>query len=202
MMGVSIKDVEPADVQVFSLPNANGAVVSQVPDGPAKSAGVQLGDVIVGVDGQPIVDRGDLMERIAMRQPGERVNLDLIRYGRRERVAVTLGSFATEAPTRQTSAAPAADAVGRLGFAAEAQAAQGRARGAPAGGVIITRVDPSGPAPRILEGLKIEKLNGRDIRTVDDLSAAARGLTPGDAISVIASSPSGEQTIVNYKVRN
>src|SRR5690606_3071574 len=55
-LAVQIKDVEPADIDVFGLPGADGSVVTVVQDGPARLAGVQAGDVIVAVDGQRVRD--------------------------------------------------------------------------------------------------------------------------------------------------
>src|SRR5690606_10585608 len=48
-LAVVIHDVGPADIDAFSLPNAAGAVVQTLQDGPARDAGVQIGDVIGGV---------------------------------------------------------------------------------------------------------------------------------------------------------
>jgi S1-C subfamily serine protease len=93
--------------------------------------------------------------------------------------------------------------VGQLGFAAAdltpQLAAQLQIRGS--GGVVITQVEPGGPAPRNLQGLRIERLNGQEINSVDDLRAASRRLGPGSAVSIIGRDPSGEQTIVNYRLR-
>src|SRR5690606_312918 len=117
-LGVQITDAAPADVDVFRLPSAAGAVVRGVQEGPARDAGVELGDVIVAVEGREIRDSGELMERVALRQPGEVVELDVIRYGERERIRVRLGAFETEPAPTVASAAPERDAVARLGFAA------------------------------------------------------------------------------------
>jgi serine protease Do len=202
-LGVQIKNVEPADLEVFGLQNANGAVVASVQEGPARDAGVELGDVIVAVDGQPIRDTGELMERVALRQPGERVSLEVIRYGARRTIPVTLAAFQSETPARTASAPPARDAVGQLGFAAAeltpALANQLRIRGS--GGVVITQVERGGPAPQSLAGLRIERMNGQEIRTVDDLRSAAARLQSGGTVSIIGRTPDGEQTIVNYRLR-
>jgi serine protease Do len=202
-LGVQIKDVESADVEVFGLSNSNGSVVASVQDGPARDAGIVLGDVIVAVDGQPIRDTGELMERIALRQPGDRVALDVVRYGDRRRVNVRLGAFENSAPARTAAAAPERDSMGQLGFAASeltpTLANQLRIQGS--GGVVITQVDPAGPAPRNLTGLRIERLNGREIRSTGDLRAAAESLRPGSAVSIIGRTPDGGETIVNYRLR-
>lgn len=201
-LGVQIRDVAPADIEVFGLEDAAGSVVASVQEGPARDAGVQLGDVILAVDGRPIHDTGDLMERIALMQPGDRVTLDIVRYGEAERLAVTLGAFESVAAP-SAAAAPERDSVGQLGFAAAelTPALATQLKLDAAGGVVITKVDPSGPAPQSLGGMRIERLNGREIRTVDDLRSAADRLDPGDTVSVIGRTPAGEQVIVNYRVR-
>jgi serine protease Do len=202
-LGVQITDVSPADLEVFRLPDANGAVVRGVQDGPARDAGVELGDVIVAVDGQTIRDSGDLMERVALRQPGETVRLDVIRYGDREGLNVELGAFESAPRAERAVAEPARDAVSRLGFAAQeltpALANELRIEGAQ--GIVITQVDPSGSAPRGLVGLRVERVNGEEISSVEDLQRVASRLEEGSAVSVIGITPSGERTIVNYKLR-
>ncbi|CAN5730160.1 Do family serine endopeptidase [soil metagenome] len=203
-LGVQIRDAAPADVEVFGLRDARGAVVASLPEGPAKEAGIQLGDVIVAVDGAPIKDTGDLMERVARRQPGEQVKLDLVRYGRQEQAAVRLGTFeaatvASSAPGRAESSATA-----RLGLeAVEMSPALGQQfRSKHTSGVVITRVDPMGPAPQALTGMQVEKVNGHEIRSVRDLQALASGLKPGSAVSIIGRANEGEQTIINYRLRS
>ncbi len=62
-------------------------------------------------------------------------------------------------------------------------------------------VDPMGPAPQGLAGMQIERLNGREIRSVQDLQAAASELKPGSAVSIIGRTNEGEQTIINYRLR-
>lgn len=202
-IGVQIGDVNPADVDVFGLRDARGSVVRSVPAGPAREAGVQLGDVIVGVDGKAISDTGDLMERIALRQPGERITLDLVRYGKSERVKLKLGAFETERAAKTEADTRSADAVGRLGFQVSPVTPQiaRELEFASVGGVIIMAVDPAGPASPQLRGLRIQRLNGRQIATVDDVRAAAAMLKPGQTVSIVGLQPDGSQTIINYRLR-
>ncbi|MQA91188.1 MAG: PDZ domain-containing protein [Gemmatimonas sp.] len=201
-LGIQITDVVPADQEVFGLADANGAVVRNVQAGPAQEAGVELGDVIVAVDGQPIRDLSDLMERVALRQPGERVALDVVRYGKRERLTVTLGAFESPPVAEPEAPATTPDAVSQLGFAAAeltpALASQLRIEGT--GGIIITEVDPAGSAPRGLAGMRVERVNGSEIDSVEALREVASQLGPGSTVSVIGLTPAGERTIVNYKL--
>jgi len=204
MLGVEIRDASAADAEVFRLPSPAGAVIASEPRAGALEAGLRLGDVIVSVDGSPIRDTGDLMERVMRKQPGERVALEVIRYGERRRAEVRLGSM--ESPRVEGS--PAAEVetgpADRLGFrAAPVHAETARRLGLPAGdGVVVTDVDPYGPAAgRLVRGFRIEKLNGREVRTARELVTAAEGVREGSVISLLGRTPDGRQTIVNYRAR-
>ena len=60
-LGVLIQDITPELKQALHLDVDGGALVSQVmPDGPARKAGIQRGDVVVGFDGQVIRNAREL----------------------------------------------------------------------------------------------------------------------------------------------
>src|SRR5690606_14518479 len=152
-----------------------------------------------------IRDTGELMENIALRQPGERVDLEVLRRGDRVRVPVTLGVFETEpAPSTANAPRPTRDAVAQLGFSAAeltpALARQLEIRDG-ADGVVITQVERGGPAPQALLGLRIRSINGQEVRNVDDLREIAGRLEPGQVVSVIGLTPDGEERMVNYRTR-
>ncbi len=205
-LGVNISNATPADVEAFRLPDANGAVVRTVVEGPARDAGIEIGDVIVGIDGEFVRDRDDLIEKIALRRPGDRVQLDIIRRGNRMRIPVRLDAFETTAPTREPSTASReTDAVGQLGFAAAQLtpriAAELGLRDA-TDGVVITRVDPSGPAASYLQpGMRIESINDRRVRSIEDLQAIARDLKADQLVTMIVLTQQGDRMIVNYYLR-
>jgi len=68
-------------------------------------------------------------------------------------------------------------------------------------GVVITAVDPMGPAPQVLRGVRLEQLNGRAIKTVEDLRSAAAALKAGTAVSIIGTAPDGTRMIQNFRTR-
>jgi serine protease Do len=90
-LGVRIQDVTPDVAEAMGLAEASGALVTDVPDGPAKDAGIAAGDVITRFDGQPVADAGDLTRRVADAPIGEAVPVIVQREGRTETLAVTLG---------------------------------------------------------------------------------------------------------------
>jgi membrane-associated protease RseP (regulator of RpoE activity) len=70
-----------------------GAIVAQVyPTGPAARAGLQFGDVIQQVNGQSVATSADLIAAIEEMQPGNKVELSLLRNNEPTKVTATLGS--------------------------------------------------------------------------------------------------------------
>lgn len=73
------------------VPWQRPAVIGSLDDsGPAGAAGIAEGDRIVGIDGEPVTNFGDL-QRIVAERPGEEVPVDLLRGGDRLTVDVELG---------------------------------------------------------------------------------------------------------------
>jgi serine protease DegQ len=83
----------------FGLEVDEGALVQSVTEGsPAESAGLLPGDVIVELAGDPIRTVEDLYSAIRRRDPGDAVELTVVRGGDRETVEVTLDRLPAEAP--------------------------------------------------------------------------------------------------------
>jgi len=71
----------------------SGAEVAEVKPGtPADRAGIQIGDVIVAIDGHPIRGSDDVGAAVATHKPGDKVTLDVLRNGDRRRLGATLGN--------------------------------------------------------------------------------------------------------------
>ncbi|WP_167852740.1 DegQ family serine endoprotease [Pseudotabrizicola sediminis] len=108
-LGVRIQDVTPDVAEAMGLTEASGALVTDVPDGPAKDSGIIAGDVITLFDGQPVRDTRDLTRRVADSPVGEAVPVIVQRDGKSETLQVTLGrrEEAEAAETRPAAATPA-----------------------------------------------------------------------------------------------
>ena len=209
MMGVEIRDVTPADAEVFGLPSPDGAVVSSEPRGAAREAGLRMGDVIVGLDGQAVRNRGDLMESVMRKEPGDAIRVDYVRYGSRHSATLRLTQMDVR-PAAQTDgdardAGGANDATDRVGFAVTQITPQIAQQLGIAGaqGVVVTGVDPMGPAARQLgRGVIIERFNGRPVATTAELRQAIAALKPGQVVSITARRDDGQETIVNFRARS
>ncbi len=92
-LGVVTQDVTEGLSYQFALPVTAGAyVIDLAPDGPAERAGIEVGQVIVEFEGQEVVDSDSLGERIRAREPGDRVEVQVVSAdGERRTVEVTLG---------------------------------------------------------------------------------------------------------------
>lgn len=98
-LGIEIQDVTPELAESFNLSKVEGAIVAGVlKNGPADKAGLKPGDVIVGVDGKPVLDSKQTLKTIASSKPGDSVKLEYIRGGKKD----TLSAKTTERPQMQT----------------------------------------------------------------------------------------------------
>ena len=82
-LGVSVQEVNQAFADSFKLDKPEGALVSSVEGGtPADRAGLQPGDVIRKLNGQPVVSSGDLPAMIGLATPGDTVKTRNLAPGR------------------------------------------------------------------------------------------------------------------------
>jgi serine protease Do len=105
-LGVRIQDVTEDIAEAKGLAEAKGALVSDVPDGPAKDAGMLAGDVIVSFDGVEVTDTRQLVRVVANTPVDTTVRVMVNRDGETQTLRVTLGRR-EEAQDAVPAAAPA-----------------------------------------------------------------------------------------------
>ncbi|WP_458072213.1 DegQ family serine endoprotease [Rhodanobacter sp. BL-MT-08] len=164
-LGVHVGPLSDDVVKAFKLPNANGAIVSEVDAGSAAGkAGVQAGDIIIGYNGQSISQAPDLPPLVGLTKPGTKVPLDIIRDGKKITVPVVVGA----APRDGTAVSNMADGQ----------------PSAPAGstalGLTVQNIDT---ATRQQLGLKSGE--GVQISAITGQVAAGAGLQQGDVILMV-----------------
>jgi serine protease Do len=206
VLGITIQDVTVDDVEAFRLPRVAGVVVQSFTgtDSPARAAGLEQGDVIVAINGQPVDRSNELQRRIASLRPGEEVDVEVIRYGDRKRFRVRLA----EAPAPAVAAAPQPEEVptseGRLGIRVAPLTAERAQRYgfAQPGGVVVEEASRFGPAGRrgIQPGLKIVRVDREEVSDVQQFERALRGKGPGDVVSLTVADNNGTQQIINIRI--
>jgi serine protease Do/serine protease DegQ len=96
-LGVSMYTVTPDIAHSLGLPNAVGALVSQVVEGsPAERAGIRTGDVITAVNGQPVKSNSELRNTIGLLRVGDKVDIGLMRDGKPIRVTAVIADATAE----------------------------------------------------------------------------------------------------------
>jgi serine protease Do len=108
-LGVRIQDVTPDVAEAMGLAAAKGALITDVPEGPGKEAGLLSGDVITSFDGAEVADSDQLVRRVGDAPVGEAVRVIVLRDGKTETLSVTLGRRETaEAGSAPMDATPEA----------------------------------------------------------------------------------------------
>ncbi len=91
-LGLEPQDITPDLAQAFGLKDTRGAIVARIlPGGPAARAGVRVGDVIRSLDGQPVEDAYDLVNRLAPLPADSTARLALLRQGKTLTLDVRVG---------------------------------------------------------------------------------------------------------------
>jgi len=145
-LGVELDPLGTQLADYFGVKDGLGLLVKRVAENsPASSAGLKAGDVITKVNGEVVNDARSLARRISTLSPGASVKLTLVRGGKEEVVTITLGEMPKE---RQANAGTQerelnGGDVPKLGLSL---APANQVAGSSGEGVVVTQVDPDGPA--------------------------------------------------------
>jgi serine protease Do len=192
-LGVRIQDMTPEIAESMGLADAKGALVTDVPDGPAKDSGIQAGDVITRFGSNDVSSAGDLTRRVADAPIGEAVPVIVLRDGRTETLAVTLGRREEAEAATMPASAPAPDApkeMETLGLTLAPLDDELRARlglEASADGLVITKVDQSSEAftKGLTEGDLITEAGQQKIVRLQDLEDRIKEAKDGGRKSIL-----------------
>ena len=172
-LGVSIQDVDQALAESFGLDVPRGALVSSVDqDGPARTAGVHEGDVILGFDGKPVESAGQLPALVAATAPGSTVDVTVWRDRASRELRVKVGAMAEgEAVAADTGPAEG----GRLGMTVRPLSPSERSALGGEDGLLVERADGAAAEAGIRPGDVVLSANGRTVHAVADLKSAVAG---------------------------
>ncbi len=207
-LGLSPTTLTPELRQGLGLGDLQGVVVADVlNDYPAQRAGIQPYDVITHLNGRPITQADDLFTLIADAAPQQRVEIAIVRAGQRMKFYPTLDERPGDETANSPKVRPASDKRGQaggrsidllLGFsvrentpAVSREPRSGKMGDGVAGGVIVSEVDPLGPAAdsRLAPGHVILEANRQPIRSLEDFQRATSRLRDGDVLVIRFTTP-------------
>ncbi len=179
-LGVRIQDVTPDMIgAIDGLDEPRGAMVTDVPEGPARDGGVEAGDIILTFDGVDVADTRELVTVVGNSPVGKTVDVAVLRDGETVDLSVTLGrretaeaaAFPQDGETDPT--APAS--TNMLGMTlSEITEDMADELGVSAGqGLVITEVqaDSEAAAKGLLAGDVITEANQSKVTSIDEFEA-------------------------------
>jgi serine protease Do len=118
-LGIGMNDVTPDNSNFFNLPDASGAIISQVtPDSPASRAGLERGDVLRELNGKKIANASALQVAVSEMTPGTPIELGILRNGKAETLKATVGEYHQNG-TQEAENGAAAEGHSKLGLAVD-----------------------------------------------------------------------------------
>lgn len=203
LLGISIQNIGPEDAEVYGLPRIAGVLVEDFqPGSPARRAGLQRHDVIVAVDGRAVERLGQFQRLVALHEPGERVDVDVVRYGQRHRFPVTLTEAdlgrdpVVRTPERQRNTGLG---IGVVDLTPER--ARQRRFSRP-GGALIAAVEPMSPARRrgVVPDVLIRSINRTPVASAEEAERLLGSAPAGSVVSLVLEDASGATSIRNVRV--
>jgi serine protease Do len=219
ILGVSIQDLRPEDAQAAGLKEIRGALVGGGTPGqssPAEAAGIEAGDVIVGIDGAPVDRVAQLQRIIRLHKPGETVSVDVMRYGQKHTYKVKLAEAPNETQVADADDSDEGDSTpakpasyDKLGISVEPMTTDRASRAEVSDaqrGLMVMSVDALGPSYQQLNAesdviVKVLNPSPRVVRTVADLDSSISRLKSGDVVSLLVYNTQRKQSrVVNLRI--
>jgi serine protease Do len=178
-LGVRIQNVDPDVADALGLASAKGALVTDVPEGPALAAGLKAGDVILGFGGEEIDDTRELVRLVADTEVGRSVDVVVFRDGAETTLKVEIGrleetTLAAAPGGPPQSAPPPEESVLGMTVAAVNDALRDRYGLAPdARGLVVTELDQASDAyaKGMREGDLITEVGQEPVGSPQDMQA-------------------------------
>ncbi|HEY0683998.1 MAG TPA: DegQ family serine endoprotease [Steroidobacter sp.] len=191
-IGVSIQDVNAQLAESFGLDRPRGALVGMVEDdGPGAKAGIKAGDVILKVDGAEIETSSQLPGMIASKKPGSTVNIEVWRDGGTKRLTAKPVEIVEKGVKVANRDDVEADETAKLGLVVRPLEQEEKRQAETDGELVVEDADGPAAMAGVQRGDIILGVNGKAVKSVDDLKSAARK-TKGKIVALLIEREGGQ----------
>jgi serine protease Do len=200
-LGVSAQDLTPDLAKPLGIAASKGALVTDVAKGsPAEKAGIKKDDVITIFNGKPILDGNMLRNEVAVASMGKDVKLTVLRGSKTSEFVVRIGDL------RAATASLSASLKEKLGAEVRTttQKEADRYQLDPSQGIVITKVEQSGPLGKagFEAGDMVLEINGQAIIGIEGFVELVSSLKKSQRITLLAlDGKSGKTGYIQVVVR-
>ena len=181
-LGVAIQTVTQDIADAMGLDEATGALVANVVEDAPATGALEVGDVILGFNGQPVTESRDLPRLVAAVEAGTTVDVEVLRGGERETVQVKVGELKAErlasaTPAKDDGEGKASEKLGATVATLSAQARESLGLDETVDGAVVTSLKSGGAAAKAgLEvGDVIVRVGDKQVTDASELDAALAG---------------------------
>ncbi len=202
-LGVAIQNVSKEMSEYYKLDQDGGVYVAKVyADNPADKAGIQQGDVIIGVQGQEIGSSKDLTMTIARLKVGSKVNIEVIREGKNLIIPVELGERPDDTDSGQYGdALNEFDDLGFMFKPLDKEIAEQLELPATAKGLVVTQIEQGSKAAMsgVRTGDLLVEINHHKITSLGDYSKVMNKISKGNTTHMLFRRGSSQIFVVRFE---
>ena len=166
-LGVEVQTLNQSLADSFKLKSPNGALVAKVvPDSPAAQAGIRVGDVILKFNGSPVIDAGQLSQRVGVTAPGDKAAIEIWREGKSLDLTAVIGNAGT---LTANDDAGGDSSQAKLGLALRPLNPEERQQAGVPGGLVVEDAQGRAAEAGIQPGDVVLSVDGAPVQTVAQL---------------------------------
>lgn len=204
-LGILMQSMDPETAEFLGAKGQGGVVVMKVmSDTPAEDK-LEENDAIISVNGEPVKDSQDVLNRIASLSPGSKVKIGIVREGKEKTVTIKL----TTRPSKEELMAGRTGGVAEedeqplqsedtdMGLTVRALTETEAREKKLEGGLLITKVEDGSTGAKVglQPGMVIEQVNLRDVHNLDELEDALEAGKKKDQVLLRVASPMGSMLV-------